>query len=182
MGLVWICVLVLSGVRHLKRSGTTLQFKKKKGFLIGNIIIAINPRIYFLFPTASLDYNTTSSSLLPHAQAGDAGVFTCVATNAGGSARQDVHLSINMRPAFKELPGDVTLNKGQSLALSCHAQGTPAPLISWNFNNSPYQGNFFAQDARLRMESLALRRSAAFTSLQEPPWMKLAGARWSSTM
>ncbi|XP_075903122.1 hemicentin-1 [Nelusetta ayraudi] len=78
--------------------------------------------------------------IIERAEAGDAGVFTCVATNAGGSARQDVHLSINMRPAFKELPGDVTLNKGQSLALSCHAQGTPAPLISWNFNNSPYQG------------------------------------------
>lgn len=80
-------------------------------------------------------------ALLP--QQGDAGVFTCVATNAGGSARQDVHLSINMRPAFKELPGDVTLNKGQSLALSCHAQGTPPPLISWTFNNSPYLGNIF---------------------------------------
>lgn len=64
-----------------------------------------------------------------------------MATNAGGSARQDVHLSINMRPAFKELPGDVTLNKGQSLVLSCHAQGTPPPLVSWTFNNSPYQGN-----------------------------------------
>lgn len=84
-------------------------------------------------------------------QPGDAGVFTCVATNAGGSARQDVHLSINMRPAFKELPGDVTLNKGQTLALSCHAQGTPPPLISWIFNNSPYQGNI--SSPRLRRSS-----------------------------
>lgn len=63
-----------------------------------------------------------------------------MATNAAGSARQDSRLSINMRPAFKELPGDVTLNKGQSLALSCHAQGTPSPVISWNVNNSPRQG------------------------------------------
>lgn len=68
-------------------------------------------------------------------------MFTCVATNAAGSVRQDIHLSINMRPAFKELPGDVTLNKGQRLALSCHAQGTPSPVISWTVNNSPYPGN-----------------------------------------
>lgn len=45
-----------------------------------------------------------------------------------------------MRPAFKELPGDVTLNKGQSLALSCQAQGTPAPVISWTVNNTPFPG------------------------------------------
>lgn len=74
------------------------------------------------------------------AQPGDAGVFRCVATNAAGSVKQDIRLSINMRPAFKELPGDVTLNKGQTLALSCHAQGTPTPLISWTANNRPHPG------------------------------------------
>lgn len=88
-----------------------------------------------------------------------------MATNAGGSARQDLRLSINMRPAFKELPGDVTLNKGQSLTLSCHAQGTPPPLISWTFNNSPYLGN--VSSLRLRRStgsgSSASCRSATFT-------------------
>lgn len=76
-------------------------------------------------------------------QPGDAGVFTCVATNTAGSVRQNIRLSINMRPAFKELPADVTLNKGKSLALSCHAQGTPSPVISWTVNNSPYLGIIF---------------------------------------
>jgi len=70
-------------------------------------------------------------------------MFTCVASNAAGSARQDIRLSVNMRPAFKELPGDVTLNKGLSLALSCHAQGTPSPVISWTVNSSPYTGILF---------------------------------------
>uniref|UniRef100_A0A3B5AUN6 Cell adhesion molecule-related/down-regulated by oncogenes n=1 Tax=Stegastes partitus TaxID=144197 RepID=A0A3B5AUN6_9TELE len=77
--------------------------------------------------------------IIERTEPGDAGVFTCIATNAAGSVRQDVHLSINMRPVFKELPGDVTLNKGQSLALSCHAQGTPPPIISWTVNNRPYE-------------------------------------------
>lgn len=71
-------------------------------------------------------------------------MFTCVATNPAGSARQDIRLSINMRPVFKELPGDVTLNKGQSLLLSCHAQGTPPPVISWTVNNIPYEGTFLS--------------------------------------
>uniref|UniRef100_A0A3B3DLS4 Uncharacterized protein n=1 Tax=Oryzias melastigma TaxID=30732 RepID=A0A3B3DLS4_ORYME len=78
--------------------------------------------------------------IIERAEPGDAGVFTCVATNPAGSARQDIRLSINMRPVFKELPGDVTLNKGQSLLLSCHAQGTPPPVISWTVNNIPYEG------------------------------------------
>ncbi|TMS03749.1 Hemicentin-2 [Larimichthys crocea] len=86
--------------------------------------------------------------IIERAEPGDAGVFTCVATNAAGSVRQDVRLSINMRPAFKELPGDVTLNKGQSLALSCHAQGTPSPVISWTFNNSPYPGAIVDEASR----------------------------------
>lgn len=84
--------------------------------------------------------HTDHFGFLSSQQPGDAGLFTCVATNAAGSARQDMRLSINMRPAFKELPGDVTLNKGQRLALSCHAQGTPSPVISWTVNNSPYSG------------------------------------------
>lgn len=73
-------------------------------------------------------------------QPGDTGLFTCVATNTAGTARRDIRLSVNMRPAFKELPGDVTLNKGQSLTLSCHAQGTPTPTITWTANNRPYTG------------------------------------------
>uniref|UniRef100_A0AAY5L311 Hemicentin 2 n=1 Tax=Esox lucius TaxID=8010 RepID=A0AAY5L311_ESOLU len=78
--------------------------------------------------------------IIERAEPGDGGVFTCVATNTAGSVKQDTRLSVNMRPAFKELPGDVTLNKGQNLSLSCHAQGTPTPVISWTANNSPYQG------------------------------------------
>ncbi|MEQ2211726.1 hypothetical protein XENOCAPTIV_013854, partial [Xenoophorus captivus] len=35
---------------------------------------------------------------------GDAGIFTCVATNPAGSVRRDIRLSINSRPVFKELP------------------------------------------------------------------------------
>ncbi|XP_073692711.1 hemicentin-1 [Garra rufa] len=78
--------------------------------------------------------------IIERAEPGDAGLFTCVATNTAGTAQRDIRLSVNMRPAFKELPGDVTLNKGQSLTLSCHAQGTPPPTITWTANNRPYRG------------------------------------------
>ncbi|KAE8292435.1 Hemicentin-1 [Larimichthys crocea] len=128
--------------------------------------------------------------IIERAEPGDAGVFTCVATNAAGSVRQDVRLSINMRPAFKELPGDVTLNKGQSLALSCHAQGTPSPVISWTFNNSPYPGatvdeasrssviieNVTTSDAGtyvcIAENSVGSIRALSFVRIREPPVLK----------
>ncbi|KAK5871231.1 hypothetical protein PBY51_004123 [Eleginops maclovinus] len=128
--------------------------------------------------------------IIERAESGDAGVFTCVATNAAGSARQDIRLSVNMRPAFKELPGDVTLNKGQSLALSCHAQGTPSPVISWTVNNSPYTGATVDEAGRssLIIENVTMTeagtyvciadnsvgsiRALSFVRIREPPVLK----------
>ncbi|MBN3299469.1 HMCN1 protein, partial [Amia calva] len=78
--------------------------------------------------------------IVERAEPSDAGTYTCVAVNAAGTAKRDARLSVNVRPVFKELPGDVTLNKGQRLALSCHAQGAPTPAISWTFNNKPLPG------------------------------------------
>ncbi|XP_062273055.1 hemicentin-1 [Scomber scombrus] len=128
--------------------------------------------------------------IIERAELGDAGVFTCVATNAAGSVRQDINLSINMRPVFKELPGDVTLNKGQSLALSCHAQGTPSPVISWTVNNTPFTGatvddagrssviieNITMTDAGTYVciagNSVGSIRALSFVRIREPPVLK----------
>uniref|UniRef100_M3ZDA5 Cell adhesion molecule-related/down-regulated by oncogenes n=1 Tax=Xiphophorus maculatus TaxID=8083 RepID=M3ZDA5_XIPMA len=101
-------------------------------------------------------------------QPGDAGIFTCVATNPAGSARRDVLLSINTRPVFKELPGDVTLNKGQSLALSCHAQGTPPPSISWTINNKPYRATTDeAGRSSVLSENVTLNDAGTYVCLAE---------------
>ncbi|KAM9743449.1 hemicentin-1 [Menidia menidia] len=128
--------------------------------------------------------------IIERAEPGDAGVFTCVATNPAGSVRQDIHLSVNMRPAFKELPGDVTLNKGQGLALSCHAQGTPSPIISWTVNNIPYRGAIIDDAGRssVIIENVSLSdagtyvcvaensvgsiRALSFVRIREPPVLK----------
>ncbi|XP_076126836.1 hemicentin-1 [Alosa pseudoharengus] len=128
--------------------------------------------------------------IIERAEPGDAGVFTCVATNAAGSTRQDIQLSVNMRPAFKELPGDVTLNRGQPLSLSCHAQGTPTPSVTWTFNNSPLTGVTVDESGRSSLlvenvttadagtyvcvaeNSVGSIRALSFVRVREPPSLR----------
>ncbi|KAL7827239.1 hypothetical protein SRHO_G00329570 [Serrasalmus rhombeus] len=107
--------------------------------------------------------------IIERAEPGDAGVFTCVATNPAGSAHHSVHLAVNMRPAFKELPGDMTLNVGQSLTLSCHAQGTPSPTVTWTVNSHPYTGATVDESGRssLLIENVTVSDAGTYVCAAE---------------
>ncbi|XP_076859373.1 hemicentin-1 isoform X2 [Brachyhypopomus gauderio] len=78
--------------------------------------------------------------IIERSEPADDGLFTCVAVNAAGTARHSVQLSVNTRPAFKELPGDVVLSVGHTLSLACHAQGAPPPTITWTANGHALTG------------------------------------------
>ncbi|KAG2469773.1 HMCN2 protein, partial [Polypterus senegalus] len=125
--------------------------------------------------------------VVEHAEADDAGLYTCVAENVAGTARRDIRLSVHVRPTFIELPGDVTLNTGQRLTLSCLAGGTPTPAVSWTVNNKPipaaesHQGgqsslvieNASKEDAGTyicKAENVAgVIKAISFVRIREPP-------------
>ncbi|KAI1891477.1 hypothetical protein AGOR_G00144220 [Albula goreensis] len=83
---------------------------------------------YTILPSGELIIDTT--------QPEDAGSYTCIATNDVGQDSKTVALSVHIHPAFTELLGDVSLNKGERLLLSCGVSGIPTPEITWVFNNN----------------------------------------------
>ncbi|XP_060787017.1 hemicentin-1 isoform X2 [Neoarius graeffei] len=107
--------------------------------------------------------------IIERTQPSDAGVFTCVAVNAAGSAHHKVQLSVNMRPVFKESPSDMTLRVGQNLTLTCHAHATPPPVVTWTVNNHPYTGFSLDEAGRsfLMIRNVTARDSGSYVCTAE---------------
>ncbi|XP_010130628.1 PREDICTED: hemicentin-1, partial [Buceros rhinoceros silvestris] len=69
----------------------------------------------------------------------DTGVYTCVASNRAGVDNKHYSLHVFEPPSLDKAGGteDVTVVKGSSASLTCLADGTPAPTMSWFKDRHP---------------------------------------------
>ncbi|XP_059001185.1 hemicentin-1 isoform X2 [Mustela lutreola] len=100
----------------------------------GNVLLANLLGKYTIEPYGEL--------ILENVVPEDSGTYTCVANNAAGEDTHMVSLTVHVLPTFTELPGDVSLSKGEQLRLSCKATGIPLPKLTWTFNNNIIPAHF----------------------------------------
>ncbi|KAK1804810.1 hypothetical protein P4O66_003652 [Electrophorus voltai] len=82
---------------------------------------------------------------IPRAQAEDSGRYTCMAINEAGedSIQYDVKVLLppTIRGADRDTPDEVTVLVNNNALLECHADGSPAPNISWLKDRQPLHPN-----------------------------------------
>ncbi|ETE60133.1 Hemicentin-1, partial [Ophiophagus hannah] len=107
--------------------------------------------------------------IIENAKLEDSGSYTCIASNVAGEDTHTVSLTVYVLPAFTELPGDVALNKGEQLQLTCKATGVPVPNIRWTFNNNiiPAQYDGVNGLSKLVIERVSKEDSGTYVCMAE---------------
>ncbi|XP_068207624.1 LOW QUALITY PROTEIN: protein sax-3-like [Palaemon carinicauda] len=69
--------------------------------------------------------------LVSHLRPYDSGTYVCNAANRAASISANASLTVYSAPVVQEIQGDVEVEEGASLQLSCAVQGFPVPLVYW---------------------------------------------------
>ncbi|XP_077188775.1 hemicentin-1 isoform X2 [Paroedura picta] len=71
----------------------------------------------------------------------DAGEYSCMASNEGGSSTASVFLTVQDPPKAIVSPKNQTFTKGSEVSISCSATGYPKPMIVWTHNDMFIMGS-----------------------------------------
>ncbi|XP_047380794.1 hemicentin-2 [Sciurus carolinensis] len=82
----------------------------------------------------------SGSLRLAQAQAGDRGLYECVASNPAGSASRRYILGVQVPPQVQPGPRVLKVLAGEALDLNCVAEGSPEPRLSWSKDGVALQG------------------------------------------
>uniref|UniRef100_A0A8B9I9F8 Contactin 6 n=1 Tax=Anser brachyrhynchus TaxID=132585 RepID=A0A8B9I9F8_9AVES len=95
----------------------------------GSEVLRQNKRIVFLEDGSLRLYNITKS---------DAGVYTCIATNQFGIARNSGSLTVKEKTAITIPPSNMDVTVGESIVLPCQVSHDPSldVAFTWSFNGN----------------------------------------------
>ncbi|XP_050441202.1 cell adhesion molecule Dscam2 isoform X2 [Adelges cooleyi] len=84
----------------------------------------------------------SSSLIIEHITANNAGNYTCIATNAAGEEKYTVPLTVNVPPKWTVEPQDTNVIMTYPCMLHCQAEGYPTPTIVWRKSFGDNMGDF----------------------------------------
>ncbi|MDB6024751.1 MAG: Endoglucanase [Verrucomicrobiales bacterium] len=95
-----------------------------------------SPTYQWLFNGTNIANATATNYTRTNVQPADAGTYSVVVTNAGGSATASATLTVNSLPTITTQPTDLIVNAGAHASFSVGANGTVPLTYQWRFNNT----------------------------------------------
>ncbi|XP_049697575.2 hemicentin-1 [Helicoverpa armigera] len=91
----------------------------------------------WVFNSKTLVFEDKDYLKLINAQPHNAGTYKCIVSNVHGTVIKEFSLNVLEPPFISEFDIlDVQLKEGVNATLECNARGTPAPKLSWTYNNT----------------------------------------------
>ncbi|KAI6240753.1 EGF-like domain-containing protein [Aphelenchoides fujianensis] len=112
------------------------------------------------------------SLLIPKTKRADGGDWSCLVSNAAGTAEAPFVVLVNTAPHIDELiDQNPRIIEGNSVLLVCPVLGDPAPTVQWRHDGKPLElkpdGRFKAEGTNLRIENAQAGDSGRLTCAAE---------------
>jgi hypothetical protein len=134
-----LTVLVPPGITTQPQSLTVTQGQSASFSVVASGTAPLSYQ--WSFNSVALSGATSSTLTLTNAQATDAGSYTAVVANPGGSITSEVAtLTVNIPPGITTQPQSLTVTQGQSALLSVVANGTAPLSYQWSLNSTALSG------------------------------------------
>uniref|UniRef100_A0A2A4JKA5 Hemolin n=2 Tax=Heliothis virescens TaxID=7102 RepID=A0A2A4JKA5_HELVI len=117
----------------------------------------------WVFNSKTLVFEDKDHLKLINTQPHSAGAYKCIVSNIHGTVIKEFSLNVLEPPFISDFDLlDVQLKEGMNATLECNAKGTPAPSLTWTYNNTNWhQHNSSLSSSNITSQSEGIYRCDA---------------------